>query len=170
MAVPVRSELLALLGELGQRSASSLARRAERSRERLDEVAERLPRSLGARAGHARADLNLVAGRLRRDLLDRRVVRASERLAAAWQMVELVHPDRPLRHGFARVTARDGNILTSAAATRTAKRFELHFADGSVPGSVDENAQPKAIERKRRRAHMPPQMQGQPGLFDPTEE
>ena len=168
MAVPVRSELLALLAELGQRSASCLSRRAERSLERLDEIAERLPRSLGARAGHARADLNLVAGRLRRDLLDRRVVRASERLAAAWQMAELVHPDRPLRRGFARVTGRDGITLTSAAATRTAKRFDLHFADGAIAGSVEGGgeAPAKAVERKRRASHMPPQ----PGLFDPAEE
>jgi exodeoxyribonuclease VII large subunit len=168
MAVPVRSELLALLAEHGQRSASCLSRRAERSRERLDEIAERLPRSLGARAGHARADLNLVAGRLRRDLLDRRVVRASERLAAAWQMAELVHPDRPLRRGFARVTGRDGITLTSAAATRAAKRFDLHFADGAIAGSVDGGgeAPAKAVERKRRASHMPPQ----PGLFDPAEE
>src|SRR5688572_4301843 len=85
LAVPVRSELMALLGELGHRSTSCLARHAERSRERLDltlcrwpeaqaltgprqqrldEVAERLPRSLAARAGHARADLNAIAPRL----------------------------------------------------------------------------------------------------------
>jgi exodeoxyribonuclease VII large subunit len=105
---------------------------------------------------------------LRRDLLDRRVVRASERLSAAWQMAELVHPDRPLRRGFARVTAGDGSTLTSAAATRTAKRFDLHFADGAVAASVEGNGdtQAKPVERKRRPSHRPPQ----PGLFDPAEE
>jgi exodeoxyribonuclease VII large subunit len=89
MAVPVRSELLASLAELGGRGAACLARGINRGRERFDlilcrwpegealvaprrqrlgEIAERLPRSLAARAGNARADLNLVAGRLRRDL------------------------------------------------------------------------------------------------------
>ncbi len=188
MAVPVRSELIALLGELGHRSASCLARHAERSRERLDltacrwprpetllaprqqrldEIGERLPRSLAARAGHARADLNLVSGRLRRGLLDQRVARARERLVAAAAMAALVHPDRPLSRGFARVTAKDGRTLTSAEAARTAQRLDLHFADGAVAATT-EGSEPKArpLERKRRPSHMPPQ----PGLFDPAEE
>ena len=70
----------------------------------LDDLGERLPRSLAARAGNARADLNLVAGRLRRELVDQRIARLSEQLAAAWKMAELVHPERPLQAGFARVT------------------------------------------------------------------
>jgi len=188
MAVPVRSELVGMLAELGHRSASCLARRAERSRERLDltacrwpapeallaprqqrldEIGERLPRSLGARAGHARADLNLVAGRLRRGLLDQRLARARDKLAAAATMAELVHPDRPLSRGFARVTGKDGHTLTSAAAARTAGRFDLHFADGALPAASDEGGAPRPpLERKRARSHMPPQ----PGLFDPAED
>ena len=189
MAVPVRSELLALLGELGHRAASCLARRAERSRERLeltacrwplpealiaprqqrlDEIAERLPRSLGARAGHARADLNLVAGRLRRGLLDQRFARARDRLDAVSTMAGLVHPDRPLSRGFARVTAKDGRTLTSAATARSAQRFDLHFADGALGASVDGAAPSPArpVEPKRAKRHMPPQ----PGLFDPAED
>jgi exodeoxyribonuclease VII large subunit len=185
MAVPVRSELMALLGELGHRSASCLARRSERSRERLDltasrwpepeallaprqqrldDIAGRLPRSLGARAGHSRADLNLVAGRLRRELLDQRVGRLRDKLEAAWSMAGLVHPDRPLNRGFARVTASDGATLTSAAQARAARRVDLHFADGAVPATVD-GAVP-AVERKRPNRHIP----SQPGLFDPAEE
>src|SRR5436305_3501271 len=106
IAVPVRSELFAQLSELGHRAQQCLARRAERSRERLDltvcrwpepqtifapkaqrvdELGERLPRSLAARAGHARADLNLISGRLRRELIDQRIARLSERLTAAWR-------------------------------------------------------------------------------------
>jgi exodeoxyribonuclease VII large subunit len=189
MAVPVRSELMALLGELGHRSASCLARRAERSRERLDltacrwpqaetllaprqqrldDIGERLPRSLAARAGHARADLNLVAGRLRRGLVEQRIARARERLVAAAAMAELVHPDRPLRRGFARVTARDGLTLTSAEAARAAERFDLHFSDGALAASVDGAARSavRPVEPKRPKRHMPPQ----PGLFDPAED
>src|SRR6185369_14281039 len=69
LAVPVRSELLAQLGELSHRAQHCLARRTERSRERfeltisrwpeprsiflpmnqrVDELSERLPRSLAA--------------------------------------------------------------------------------------------------------------------------
>ena len=187
MAVPVRSELLASLAELGRRGASCLARGVNRGRERLDltlcrwpepaavvgprhqrldEIAKRLPRSLAARAGTARGDFNLVAGRLRRDLVDRRIATMSERLAAAWKMAGMVHPDRPLDRGFARVTAVDGGrTLTSAAAARDAIRIELHFRDGRVRAATGDAAS-APVERKRRKPHNA----SQPGLFDPAEE
>jgi exodeoxyribonuclease VII large subunit len=188
LAVPVRSELFAQLGELAHRAQQCLARRAERSREhfeltmsrwpqpqalfapaaqRLDEVGERLPRSLAARAGSARADFNLVAGRLRRDVLDQRIARLSERLAAAWQMAELVHPDRPLKRGFVRVTSRDGRTITRADKARSEQLLRLQFGDGSVDASVDQQSGPRVpLERKPKRTYMPPQ----PGLFDAAEE
>src|SRR3954454_8256250 len=188
IAVPVRSELYAQLGELQHRAQHCLARRAERCRERfdltvcrwpqpqtifapavqrLDEIGERLPRSLSARAGNARADLNLVSGRLRRDLIDQRIARLSERLVAAWKMAELVHPERPLSKGYVRVTGRDGRTLTHAGEARAANLLTLHFGDGSVDAAVD--GEPKArapVERKRPRPYIAPQ----PGLFDAPEE
>jgi exodeoxyribonuclease VII large subunit len=133
----------------------------------LDEVGERLPRSLAARAGSARADLNLVAGRLRRDVVDQRISRLSERLAAAWKMAELAHPERPLTKGYVRITSRDGRTLTHAADARAVQHLTLRFGDGSVDASVEGSApSPAAVEPKRRKSHMPPQ----PGLFDTPEE
>ena len=187
IAVPVRTELFAQLGELSHRARQCLARRAERSRERfdltvcrwpqpraifapmtqrLDEVGERLPRSLAARAGTARGDLNLVAGRLRGDLLDQRIARLSEKLSAAWKMAELAHPERPLSKGYVRVTDRDGNTLTHAHDAREAARLTLQFGDGSVDASVDGASPRAAVEPKRRK----PYIASQPGLFDPAEE
>ena len=187
LAVPVRSELFAQLGQLQHRAQECLSRRIERSRERfdltvcrwpepqaifapsiqrLDEVGERLPRSLGARAGAARADLNLVAGRLRRDLIDQRIARMTEQLSALWRLAELAHPDKPLKRGFARVTSRDGRTLTHAADARTAQRLTLHFGDGAVDASVDGATAPKPVEPKSRRPYIAPQ----PGLFDEPEE
>jgi exodeoxyribonuclease VII large subunit len=187
LAVPVRSELFAQLGELQHRAQHCLARRIEHGRERfdltvcrwpepqalfapvaqrLDEVAERLPRSLAARAGSARADLNLVSGRLRRDLIDQRISRLSERLSAAWKMAELVHPERPLSKGYVRVTSRDGRTLTHAGEARAAQRLTLHFGDGTVDASVDDAAAPRTVEPKRRKPYIAPQ----PGLFDAPEE
>jgi len=187
IAVPVRSELVAQLGELQQRAQQCLSRRVERSRERfdltvcrwpepqaifapmmqrLDDAGERLPRSLAARAGTARGDLNLVAGRLRRNLIDQRISRLGEQLAGLWRLAELAHPDKPLSRGFARVTTRDGYTLTHARDAREAQRLTLHFTDGAVDASVDGTAPPKAVERKQRKPYMPPQ----PGLFDPAEE
>jgi exodeoxyribonuclease VII large subunit len=187
IAVPVRAELFAQLGELQHRAQQCLSRRIERSRERLDlttcrwpepptifapvaqrldDMAERLPRSLAARAGSARADLNLVAGRLRRELIDQRISRLSEKLAAAWKMAELAHPERPLSKGYVRVTSRDGATLTHARDARDAKRLTLRFGDGAVDASVDGVATSRPVEPARRKPYMPPQ----PGLFDSAEE
>jgi exodeoxyribonuclease VII large subunit len=187
IAVPVRAELFAQLSELQHRAQHCLSRRIERGRERfdltvcrwpepqaifapvvqrLDDLSERLPRSLSARAGSARGDLNLVAGRLRRDVIDQRIARLSERLASAWKMAELVHPERPLSKGYVRVTGRDGHTLTHARAAREAQHLALHFGDGIVDASVDGAVAPRPIEPKRRKPYMP----NQPGLFDPAEE
>ena len=186
IAVPVRTELFAQLGEFEHRARQCLSRRIERSRERFDltvcrwpepqaifsavqqrlyEMGDRLPRSLGARAGAARADLNLVAGRLRTDLIDQRIARLSERLSAAWKMAELAHPERPLSKGYVRVTTREGLTLTSARDAREASRFTLRFGDGKVDASVDGHA-PQPVEPRRRKPYIPKQ----PGLFDPAED
>jgi exodeoxyribonuclease VII large subunit len=185
IAVPVRSELLAELAELAHRARRCLERRAERWRERLeltvcrwpepsaifapavqrvDELGDRLPRSLAARAGHARADMNLVAGRLRRDQVDRQIGQLTEKLAALWKMAELVHPDRPLEKGFARVTTRDGTTLTRAADARAAQDLRLHFGDGEVDATVGTGR--ARVERPPRRPYTKPQ----PGLFDGPED
>jgi exodeoxyribonuclease VII large subunit len=187
-AVPVRSDLLAQIGELTHRARHCLARRAERCRERydltvcrwpepaglfapaaqrIDELSERLPRSLAARAGHARADMNLIAGRLQRGLVDQRIARLSEQLAAAWKMAELVHPERPLKRGYARVTDKAGATLTSAAEARAARELRLHFGDGNVDATAGEGQPRRApVERKGRPSYVAPQ----PGLFDRDEE
>ena len=188
IAVPVRAELYAQLSELQHRGQHCLSRRVERARERfdltvcrwpepqaifapmmqrVDELGDRLPRSLAARAGNARGDFNLVAGRLRRELVDSRIARLSDRLAAAWKMAELVHPERPLSKGYVRVTTRDGRTLTHANDARASDLLTLHFGDGKVDAMV--NGEPharQAVERKARRSYIAPQ----PGLFDQPEE
>jgi exodeoxyribonuclease VII large subunit len=186
LAVPVRAELMAQLDELMARKRRCLNRRAELARERLalttcrwpdaealtaprrqrlDEVGERLPRALAARTGHARADMNLVAGRLRPELIGQKLQRLSDKLAAAWKMAELVHPERPLSRGFVRVTDRSGRTLTHAADARTARELSLHFGDGVVEASTDTSPPPPPppkVERKAPRPYVVPQ----PGLFD----
>ena len=187
MAVPVRAELFAELSELSHRAQHCLARRTERARERfdltvcrwpepqaifqpitqrLDDLTERLPRSLAARAGTARGDMNLIAGRLRSELIDQKIVRLSEKLAAAWKMAELAHPERPLQRGFARVTDRDGKTLMSAAGATAARDLRLRFSDGEVDASVGGRTGPAPVERKARHTYVAPQ----PGLFDAPEE
>ncbi|WP_419555383.1 exodeoxyribonuclease VII large subunit [Sphingomonas arenae] len=184
LAVPVRAELMAQLDELMARKRRCLTRRAELARERLalttcrwpssetllatrgqrlDEVGERLPRALAARTGHARADMNLVASRLRPELIQHKVHRLSDKLAAAWKMAELVHPERPLSRGFVRVTDRSGRTLTHAADARAARDLSLHFGDGLVEATAGASPQPPPkVERKPSRPYVAPQ----PGLFD----
>jgi exodeoxyribonuclease VII large subunit len=187
IAVPVRSELAAQLGELQHRAQQCLSRRIERGRERfeltvcrwpepqaifapkvqrLDDAGERLPRSLAARASYARGDLNLIAGRLRRDVLDQRVSRLTEQLAGLWRLAELAHPDKPLSRGFARVTSRDGQTLTRAHDAREAQLLTLQFGDGAVDATVESAAGRTPVERKTKRSYIAPQ----PGLFDAAED
>ena len=188
LAVPVRAELKAQVAELARRGAHCLGRHADRARERLeltvsrwprpealfaplaqrsDELAERLPRALTARTGQARADLNAVAPRLRSALVEDRIDRARDRLAALWRLAELAHPDKPLQRGFARVTDEDGRTLLKAADAKSAALLKLHFADGAVDAVPKEGgaARPK-LERSPRRSYVLPQ----PGLFDNSEE
>lgn len=188
MAVPVRSELLASLGELGHRQATALNRQLSRASERLelsaqrwpepanlfapfaqrvDDAAERLPRALVQRTAHARADLAAVSPRLQTRLVTDRIRTATDKLASLWRLAELAHPDRPLSRGYARVTDRTGKTLVHAQDVRAAVEIDLHFADGVVPASTGDAAAPQKarVERKSPK----PYLQGQPGLFDPEE-
>ena len=102
MAVPVRSDLLAALGELGLRASRATNRAHSLARERLDARAQRLPRladllspqqqraddlgerlraALGLRLADARGTLARVSGALRPAVLDARAGLARERLA-----------------------------------------------------------------------------------------
>jgi exodeoxyribonuclease VII large subunit len=110
--------------------------------------------------------MNLVTGRLRRELIDRKISQLSEGLAAAWKMAELVHPERPLAKGFARVTSRSGKTLTRVENARSERLLTLHFGDGPVDATVDGTAAAPTVGRKPRRSYTPPQ----PGLFDENEE
>ena len=188
LAVPVRADLFAQLDQLGRRGQFSLARQADRLRERLqltvsrwpeaqalfaplaqrvDDIGDRLPRALASRASPARADLNGVAPRLRPELLRDRIDRASEKLASLWRLAELAHPDRPLQRGFARVTSRSGRTIVRSTEAREERLLTLHFGDGAVPAVAGDDGSavpiaPAPVERKARRPYVAPQ----PGLFD----
>jgi exodeoxyribonuclease VII large subunit len=110
--------------------------------------------------------MNLVAGRLQPALVQRRIAQFSERLSATWKMAELVHPERPLSRGFARVTNRSGRTIGDSAAARSERHLTLRFADGTANASIDDGDAKPAVERKPRR----PYIAAQPGLFDPAEE
>jgi len=171
LAVPVRSELLASVRELGARAERCARRSAERSgdqlqallrhwpereellapqRQRVDELAERLPRGLRSRLDRARGELGHAAGALRPGLLQSAWRRGRERLDALWRVAELAHPNQPLQRGYARVEDREGRTLISAAAAREARLLRLHFADGAVDAAAGDSP----VERPRRAAYL----------------
>ena len=82
-------------------------------------------------------------------------------------MAELVHPDRPLSRGFARVTDRAGKTLTHAAEASAARDLKLHFGDGIVDATTGKDtSSPPRVERTKRSTYVAPQR----GLFDEPEE
>ncbi len=102
MAVPVRLDLLEQVGELERRQATSLRRRLEEHRyrieglarglrgprellgfasQRFDDLAERLPRALAALARERHGRLRELAAQLRPRLLAAEIARRRERLA-----------------------------------------------------------------------------------------
>ena len=157
LAVPVRSELLDQVRELGARIERCVRRAHQRAAEqletclrhwprrdellapqqqRLDELADRLPRALRGRLDRARGELGHAAGALRPGLLVAAHRRGRDRLDALWRVAGLVHPNRPLERGYARVEDRDGHTLMSAEAARRAQLLKLIFRDGDVEAAV----------------------------------
>ena len=169
IAVPVRSELLAQVRDLGARAERCARRTAERSaeqlaallrhwpereallapqRQSLDDLAERLPRGLRGRLDRARGEFGHAAGAFRPGLLAAAHRRARERLEALWRIAQAAHPERPLARGYALVKDRRGTVLTSAAGSRTAQLLTLRFHDGEVDAAVGDT-----VERPRPRAY-----------------
>ena len=163
LAVPVRSDLLAQVRELGGRAERCARRTLERANEqlqacmrhwpqredllspqqqRLDELADRLPRALRGRLDRARGELGHAGGALRPGLLVAAHRRARERLDALWRVALLAHPNRPLERGYARVEDRDGRTLISAEAARQARLLRLIFHDGRVEAAVGDSPAP----------------------------
>lgn len=157
IAVPVRSELLGQVRELGSRIGRCAERTLERSAERLqtclrhwpereallapqqqrlDELSDRLPRALRGRLDRAKGELGHAGGALRPGLLVAAHRRARERLDALWRVAALAHPNRPLERGYARVEDRHGHVLVSAGAAREARRLSLVFHDGRVEAAT----------------------------------
>lgn len=180
LAVPVRADLLALLGELkaramranqrglalGQERLAAIAKRLPSPAhylgaqvQRLDDMHERAKRGLAHRLTHAQSELHKAgaalrpallqrllgqnqealrvrAQRLNLGLLHRQYGQAQERLAAQTRLLHSLHPDLPLKRGYARVEAKDGRLISTSASARKARDFTLVFADGKLAASA----------------------------------
>lgn len=169
MAVPVREELLAQLGDLALRQRRAVLRPVQLGRERLaaraerlprleallspqvqklDELAERLRCGLYERSVQAATVLQRSAGRLSLPLLSARLDRARTRLDGLARLFVSLDPDRVLSRGYVRVSASDGRTLTGKAPAAREPRLVLHFRDGEL-GVVPEGTAPPRPASKR---------------------
>ena len=157
MAVPVRSDLLQQVGQAALRMSGAVRRHIDRATERLeaqrrlmpkltdlsaphqqrtDELAERLRQSLRTRAGKAELAFSGPAQMLHPRLLARRVDQGQQRLDALARLAGSLHPEAPLKRGFARVTDAKGKTIFSREAAIRDGEVGLRFADGEVAATV----------------------------------
>ena len=157
MAVPVRNDLLERVGQLGLRMSHVIRKRVDLAAERLeaqrrlmprmsdlaaphqqrtDDLAERLRQSLRTRVGRAEIAYSGPAMMLHPRLLQRRVDQAQQRLDGLTRLVGSLHPEAPLKRGFARVTNADGKTIMTRDAAVEAGEVILRFADGEVGSTV----------------------------------
>ena len=158
IAVPVRADLVATVAAHAARSERCVRRYHDRARERLDalvrvlprrdallgpqrqradDLGARLDRALEARVGRGHRMLDRAAGALRPAILVRQLATARDRLARTARLLDAVNPDGLLARGYVRVAARDGRVVTTAAAARAAGSLALHFGDGVVAARVE---------------------------------
>jgi exodeoxyribonuclease VII large subunit len=164
IAVPVRSDLLQRVGQLGLRMANVVRKQVDLAAERLeaqrrlmprlsdlaaphqlrtDDLAERLRQSLRTRIGKAEIAYSGPAMMLHPRLLHRRVEQKQQQLDALTRLAGSLHPEAPLKRGFARVTDAEGKTIMSRAAAVKAGDVTLRFVDGEVGSVVNGSAPPR---------------------------
>ena len=164
IAVPVRSDLLQRVGQLGLRMANVVRKQVDLAAERLeaqrrlmprlsdlaaphqlrtDDLAERLRQSLRTRIGQAEFAYSGPAMMLHPRLLHRRVEQKQQQLDALTRLAGSLHPEAPLKRGFARVTDAEGKTIMSRAAAVKAGDVTLRFVDGEVGSVVNGSAPPR---------------------------
>ena len=169
IAVPVRSDLLQRVGQLGLRMANVVRKQVDLAAERLeaqrrlmprlselaaphqlrtDDLAERLRQSLRTRVGKAEIAYSGPAMMLHPRLLHRRVEQKQQQLDALTRLAGSLHPEAPLKRGFARVTDADGKTIMSRAAAVKAGDVTLRFVDGEVGSVVNGFAPPRPSTTK----------------------
>jgi len=169
IAVPVRSDLLQRVGQLGLRMANNVRKHVDLAAERLeaqrrlmprlsdlaaphqqrtDDLAERLRQSLRTRVGKAEIAYSGPAMMLHPRLLTRRIEQGQQRLDGLTRLADSLHPEAPLKRGFARVTDAEGKTIMSRAAAVTAGDVTLRFVDGAVGSVINGSAPPRSATPK----------------------
>jgi len=161
MAVPVRSELADRIAENAlrldravRRNVTHLEERLEGQRrlmpklseltapqqQRADELGERLQRGLERRVDNARIAFTAPSSALRPQLLHGLLNNAQSKLDGLSRLAASLHPEAPLKRGFARVTDGDGKTVMNVAGAKKAGSVKLRFADGEVGADISGGA------------------------------
>jgi exodeoxyribonuclease VII large subunit len=117
--------------ELTDRLMRGLERRASSASVRFAAPASALNSRILSRLVQSKA-AQLEALRLPSALLLRRMDNAQQRLQSLSRLQESLHPEAPLKRGFARVTGANGKTISTVDAAHDAAAFNLRFADGDV--------------------------------------
>ncbi len=117
--------------ELAERLRRGLERRADAARIALAGAATRLNPAVLTRQVSVRRE-RLAALRLPAAILQRRVVDGQGKLDSLVRLSDTLHPEAPLRRGFARITGADGRTISSISAAKAAGQVQIGFADGAV--------------------------------------
>lgn len=132
--------------ELTERLRRGLERRADGAKIAFAGTATRLSPAL-LRRRMALGQDRLAALRLPQAQLQRRLTDAQTRLDSLGRLAETLHPDGPLKRGFARVTDVNGKAVAGVEAAKAAGQVALRFADGSVDATVGGGApRPRATK------------------------
>lgn len=158
IAVPVRAELLDRVGQNTLRLQNAIRRQADRASERLeaqrrllprlseltapqqqrtDELGERMRGALGRQISRAELALARPGNMLSPRLLSRAADQGQHRLDSMARLLGSLHPEAPLKRGFARVTGPDGRTITTRDAAIAAGHVGLRFADGEVGAAIE---------------------------------
>ena len=177
LALPVRSELVALVDTLHSRAVRAATRLRQQGGERLAGLVRLMPRrdalyagqrqrldDLGDRAHRAAAQrlarfgdrFDARARALRPALMHTRLAAGRVRLGGLVRLLESLDPRALLARGYAMVRDADGALVTTAVSARRAERLWLAFADGEA-----EVAKPGGGTNPRRASRRP----GQGELF-----
>ncbi len=130
--------------DLSERLARGLERRVSMANLSFAAPAGALNPRLLARLADSKSQ-RLASARLPTVLLERRMDNAQARLDSLARLSESLHPEAPLKRGFARVTDKDGKTVMSASLARDAGNVALRFADGQVDALI-QGAQPPPVK------------------------
>jgi exodeoxyribonuclease VII large subunit len=146
--------------EMGERLVRALERRVARSALRFAAPAQALSPRLLDRLVSEKAS-RLASARLSTLPVTRRIDQGQQRLDGLARLAQSLHPEAPLKRGFARVTDQHGKTISDRDAAIDAKHVLLRFSDGEIAAMVGDQPAFAALPKRDRKAIAP----GQQDLF-----